>query len=85
MLKKMNGVRALCYGNVFCNHNFLKIHTFPQAKPSAVTQPTFTDTYRGKKRKNPLQSKNESSMTKVFFQNPHSYYKRAISVQKRKI
>lgn len=39
----MKSARALCHGNVFCNYNFLKIHTFPQAKPSAVIQLTFVD------------------------------------------
>lgn len=65
----MNGARALCRGNVFCNYNLLKIHTFPQAKPSAVIQLTFVDIYRGgkKKRKKSLRSENESSITKLFF------------------
>lgn len=45
----MNAARALCHGNVFCNYNLLKIHTLPQAKPSAVTQLTSVDIYREKK------------------------------------
>lgn len=49
-VQEMNGARVLCHGNVFCNYNLLKIHTFPQAKPSAVIQLTFMDIYRKNKK-----------------------------------
>lgn len=47
---KMNSAKN-CHGNVFCNYDLLKIHIFPQAKPSALIQLTFVVIYRVKRKK----------------------------------